>query len=128
MMATAIIVGTVIGTGVFKKPQAVAESVPNFAFVMLVWILGGVLALLGSLALSEVAVLYPKAGGNYVFLREAFGRLWGFLWGWVEFWIIRTASIAALATIVMESMHDMRAPTRAHPDQPCSLATGKSDS
>ena len=77
-------VGTVIGSGVFKKPQEVAENVPFFGLAALAWILGGVLALLGSLALAEVAVLYPRAGGNYVYLREAYGRLAGFLWGWVD--------------------------------------------
>jgi amino acid transporter len=107
LMATAVVVGTVIGSGIFKKPQSVAENVPNFAVVSLVWILGGVLALLGALALTEVAVLFPKAGGNYVFLREGYGRLAGFLWGWVEFWIIRAASIAALATIFAESLNDI---------------------
>ena len=107
LMATAIVVGTVIGSGIFKKPQAVAENVPHFGWVAVVWILGGVLAFLGALALTEVAVLFPRAGGNYVFLREGYGRLAGFLWGWVEFWIIRSASLAALATIFTESLHDI---------------------
>lgn len=105
--ATAVVVGTVIGSGIFKKPQVVAENVPYSGMAALVWILGGLLALLGALALAEVAVLYPRAGGNYVFLREGYGRLAGFLWGWVEFWIIRGASLAALATIFTESMHDI---------------------
>src|SRR5437879_6201798 len=107
VMGTAIVVGTVIGSGVFKKPQVVAENVPNFGVAMLVWVAVGLLALLGALALAEVAVLFPKAGGNYVFLREGYGRLAGFLWGWVEFWIIRSASLAALATIFAESLHDV---------------------
>lgn len=106
-MAMAVVIGTVIGSGVFKKPQQVAQSVPNFGLAASVWILGGVLALLGALALAEVAVLYPKAGGNYVFLREGFGRLFGFLFGWVEFWIIRGASLAALATVFADSLHDV---------------------
>jgi basic amino acid/polyamine antiporter, APA family len=105
LMATAVVIGTVIGSGVFKKPQSVAVVLPHFGWVAVVWILGGLLALLGALALAEVAVLFPRAGGNYVFLREGYGRLFGFLWGWVEFWIIRTASIAALATIFTESLH-----------------------
>jgi amino acid transporter len=63
--------------------------------------------LLGALALAEVAVLFPRAGGNYVFLREGYGRMAGFLWGWVEFLIIRSASIAALATMFTESFHDV---------------------
>ena len=71
----------------------------------LVWILGGLLALVGALAYAEVVTLYPKAGGNYVLLREGYGRLFGFLWGWVEFFIIRSASIAALATIFTNSLH-----------------------
>ncbi|MGE3806095.1 MAG: APC family permease [Gemmataceae bacterium] len=107
LMAIAIVVGTVIGSGVFKKPQEVAFNVPYFGLAALAWILGGVLALLGSLALAEVAVLYPRAGGNYVYLREAYGRLAGFLWGWVDFWIIRGASLAALATVFAESLHDV---------------------
>jgi amino acid transporter len=106
-MATAVVVGTVIGTGVFKKPQSVAENVPYFGPAALVWVGGGLLALLGALAYGEVCVLLPRAGGNYVFLREAYGRLAGFLWGWVEFWIIRSASLAALATIFTESLHDV---------------------
>ncbi len=106
-IATAIIVGTVIGSGVFKKGRNVAENVPEFGLAMSVWVLGGLLALLGALALAEVAVLFPRAGGNYVFLREAYGRWAGFLWGWVEFWIIRSASIAALATMFTESLHDV---------------------
>jgi basic amino acid/polyamine antiporter, APA family len=107
LMATAVVVGTVIGTGVFKKPQTVAENVPYFGLTALVWVGTGLLALLGALSYAEVCVLLPRAGGNYVFLREAYGRLAGFLWGWVEFWIIRSASIAALATIFAESLHDI---------------------
>ena len=106
-IATAIIVGTVIGSGVFKKGRNVSDNVPEFGLAMGVWVLGGLLALLGSLALAEVAVLFPRAGGNYVFLREGYGRMAGFLWGWVEFWIIRSASIAALATMFSESFHDV---------------------
>jgi amino acid transporter len=107
LMAMAVVVGTVIGSGVFKKPQLVAAQVPFFGMAALVWVLGGVLALLGGLALAEVAVLYPRAGGNYVFLREGYGRLAGFLWGWVDFWIIRGGSLAALATIFAESLADV---------------------
>jgi len=106
-MATAVVVGTVIGSGVFRKPQVVAENTPNFGVAATIWVAVGLLALLGALALAEVAVLFPRAGGNYVFLREGYGRLAGFLFGWVEFWIIRSASLAALATIFTESLHDV---------------------
>ncbi len=105
--ATAVVVGTVIGSGVFKKATAVANLVPDFTLAMLAWVVVGVLTLLGALTLAEVAVIVPKAGGNYAILRDAYGRWAGFLWGWVEFWIIRSASIAALATIFTESLHDI---------------------
>ena len=106
-MTTAVVIGTVIGSGVFKKPAAVARDVPEFIPAMGVWVLGGLLALMGALVLAEVAVLFPRAGGNYVFLREGYGRAFGFLWGWVEFWIIRSGSIAALATIFTESLCEL---------------------
>lgn len=105
-IATAVVVGTVIGSGVFVKGRTVTENVPQVGLAMVAWVLGGVLALLGALSLAEVAVLFPRAGGNYVFLREGYGRWAGFLWGWVEFWIIRSASIAALATMFTSSFHD----------------------
>src|SRR5262249_29869089 len=82
---------------------------------MLAWVLVGLLALLGALTLAEIASLYPKAGGNYVFLREGYGRLAGFLWGWVDFWIIRSGSIAALASVFAESVHDAIRQARSVP-------------
>ena len=97
--AAAVVVGTVIGSGVFKKAQTVAANVPEFGLIMLAWALGGLLALAGGLVLAEVATRYPRAGGNYVFLREGYGPGMGFLWGWTELGIIRSASVAALAAV-----------------------------
>src|SRR4051794_12463622 len=73
-MAIAIVVGNVIGTGVFKKGTKVAANAPEFGLGISVWIVGGVLVLLGALAMAEIAVRLPRAGGNYVYLREGFGR------------------------------------------------------
>ena len=118
-MATAIVIGTVIGSGVFKKPHAVAKDLSelssdgtmvvaaDFGVIMIAWILVGLLSFIGALIIAEVAVIHPRAGGNYVFLREGYGRWAGFLWGWVEFWIIRSGSIAALAGVFTESFHDI---------------------
>ncbi len=106
-MLAAIVVGTVIGTGVFKKARAVSEAVPESGPAIGAWVIVGLLTLCGALALSEVAALFPQTGGNYVFLREAYGRLFGFLWGWVEFWFLRVASCAALASVFTESLHDV---------------------
>ena len=105
--ATAIVIGTVIGSGVFLKPKAIAADVPYPGLAALVWLLGGLLALAGALVYAEVCVLLPRAGGNYVFLREAYGRLAGWLYGWVDFWMIRSGSIAALATAFALSAHDV---------------------
>jgi amino acid transporter len=116
-MATAIVVGTVIGSGVFKKARNVAENAPEFGLGISVWVLGGILTLFGAFAIAEVAVLFPRAGGNYVFLREGYGRWAGFLWGWVDFGIIRSASIAALATMFTESFHDVLRKS-LYPDDP----------
>src|SRR5688500_10099513 len=105
--ATAIVVGTVIGSGVFKKASAVSSSVPEAGMALAAWVFVGILTLLGALTLAEVAVIVGKAGGNYAILRDGYGRWAGFLWGWVEFWIIRSGSIAALATVFAESLHDI---------------------
>jgi APA family basic amino acid/polyamine antiporter len=104
-MGIAIVVGTVIGSGVFVKPRMIAHNVPDFAHVSLVWVLGGILTLFGALAIAEVAVLFPVAGGNYIYLRDGYGNLAGFLWGWVEFGVIRAASIAALSTAFVDGLH-----------------------
>lgn len=107
LAATALVAGTVIGSGIFKKPQVVAQALPFSGGALLVWAAGAILTLLGALAFAEVAALLPRAGGNYVFLREAFGGLWGFLWGWVELWVIRTATIAALGTVLADTLRDL---------------------
>ena len=115
-LATAIVVGTVIGSGVFKKASAVSENISHFGLVLTAWTLVGILTILGALALAEVAVIVGKVGGNYAILREAYGRWAGFLSGWVEFWIVRSGSIAALATIFVESLHDIL--RQVHPAGP----------
>lgn len=102
--ATALVVGTVLGSGIFRKPHAIALAVESPGVVALLWIVGGLLVFIGALALAEVAAVLPHAGGNYVFLRESYGRIWGFLWGWVDFWIIRSASIAALGTAFADAL------------------------
>jgi basic amino acid/polyamine antiporter, APA family len=105
--ATAVLVGCVIGTGVFKKASAVAGVLPESGVALSVWLVVGLLTLCGALALAEVAALFPTSGGNLVFLQKAYGRLFGFLWAWVEFWFLRCASIAALSVIFSESLNDV---------------------
>jgi basic amino acid/polyamine antiporter, APA family len=96
---TTIVVGAIIGSGIFLKVDTVDTALGPFGFgpIIGVWILMGIVTLCGSLALGELAALYPHAGGPYVYLREVYGKLTAFLWGWTEFWVVRTGSIGALA-------------------------------
>ncbi|MFO0425134.1 MAG: APC family permease [Planctomyces sp.] len=95
--ATAIVVGSVIGSGIFFKANLVASSIGRVDGIILVWIVCGILSLLGALATAELAAMMPNAGGQYVYLREAFGPGCAFLWGWAEFWMMRAGSVAALS-------------------------------
>ena len=95
--ATAIVVGDVIGTGVFLKARVMTCNVGTPGRVLLVWIVGGLLSLAGALTYAELAAMMPRAGGEYVFIREAYGRLWGFLYGWTRFFVATTGGLAGLA-------------------------------
>lgn len=92
-----LLVGTVIGSGIFIVPATIAAAVGSPLLMMAVWVVGGVLSFFGALAFSELAAAYPQAGGMYVYLREAYGRLVAFLFGWALFFVIESGSIAALA-------------------------------
>lgn len=96
--ATAAVIGSVIGSGIFLKPSTIAQELDSFFPILTVWIVMGLATMCGALTLAELASMAPQAGGPYVYLREAYGKPTAFLWGWVEFWIIRTGSIGALAT------------------------------
>jgi len=97
MGATALVVGTIIGSGVFLVPHEVARQTGSVATVLLVWIVGGVLALAGSLSLAELGAANPEAGGVYVYLRDAYGKLAAFLYGWAALLVIESGGIATLA-------------------------------
>jgi APA family basic amino acid/polyamine antiporter len=94
--AIAIVVGTVIGSGIFLVPKTMILKVGSPDLLFLVWIVGGVLTLFGALTYAELAASMPEAGGEYVFLREAYGPFWGFLYGWIQTLIAKSGSIAAL--------------------------------
>ncbi|MFO1021514.1 MAG: amino acid permease [Planctomycetales bacterium] len=96
-MSTAIVVGGVIGSGIFAKPGIIAAAAGDFRIIISAWVVGGVLSMLGALCFAELATMLPHAGGIYVYLREAFGKPIGFLFGFNEFLFGRPASIGALA-------------------------------
>jgi len=95
--ATMIVAGSMIGSGVFIVSADIARMVGSPGMLLLVWLLTGVLTLIAALSYGELAGLLPHAGGQYVYLREAFGPLAGFLYGWTLFTVIQTGTIAAVA-------------------------------
>jgi basic amino acid/polyamine antiporter, APA family len=100
--ALAIVIGTVIGSGIFRVPQTMINSVGTVQMVFLVWVVGGALSLAGALTYAELAAAMPGAGGEYVYLTEAWGPVWGFLYSWTQMWIGKSGSIATLATAFFE--------------------------
>jgi APA family basic amino acid/polyamine antiporter len=100
--AITVLMGSIIGSGIFLAPRAIAQAIPSPGIILLVWVVSGVLTLFGALAYAELGAMMPRSGGQYVYLREAFGPLWGFLFGWTLFLVIQTGSIAAVAVAFAE--------------------------
>lgn len=97
--ATALVVGTIIGASIFVQPSEVTGRVPSLEGALLVWLVAGILTFLGCLVTAELAALKPESGGVYVFLRDAFSPLMGFLWGWAMFWTMHSGILAAIAVV-----------------------------
>lgn len=97
--STSIIVGIIIGSSIYETTPTIANCVPNAACLMGVWLLGGLLTLVGALCYAELANAYPTEGGDYVYLTRGLGRKLGFLFAWVQFWIVRPGSIVAFAFV-----------------------------
>ena len=100
--AVAVLVGSTIGSGIFRVPAGVATTLGVPGPVVLAWVLGGVVALAGALALAELAASLPRSGGVFAFLLEAFGPVPAFLFGWSELTVIRASALGAIATIFAE--------------------------
>ncbi|HXC24498.1 MAG TPA: amino acid permease [Gemmatimonadaceae bacterium] len=100
--AVAILVGSTIGSGIFRSPAGIADRLPAPVPLLGVWVVGGMLALCGALTLAEVSGAFPDTGGLYVFIREGWGELPAFLFGWAELVIIRAAALGALSTAFAE--------------------------
>jgi APA family basic amino acid/polyamine antiporter len=95
--ATTLVMGSMIGSGIFIVSSDVARQVKSPGLLILCWLIGAALTIIAALSYGELAAAMPHAGGQYVYLREAFGRLWGFLYGWTLFVVIQTGTIAAVA-------------------------------
>lgn len=97
--ATAITVGNIIGSGIFRSPHGVAAELPGLTPVILAWVVGGLLSIAGSLVLTELAVRHPRTGGLYCFIREGFGDAWAFVFGWANLWVIKPTVIASITSV-----------------------------
>src|ERR687898_2563497 len=97
-----IVIGVTIGSGIFRTPAGIATRVPDPTLMLAVWLLGGLISLCGALSVAELAAAMPQTGGWYVYLREGWGRLVGFLFGWSELVLIRASSAGAIATVFSE--------------------------
>lgn len=96
--AALLTVGAIVGTGIFITSGDIAEQLPHPGLILLVYLASGLLILAGALTYAELGVLFPRAGGIYHYLKEAYGPLWGFLFGWTAFLVIMSGGIAAIAT------------------------------
>src|SRR5471030_3442010 len=95
--STMLVAGSMIGSGIFIVSSIIARQVGSPGWLLVVWLVTGLLTLMAALSYGELAAMMPKAGGQYVYLREAFSPLWGFLYGWTLFLVIQTGTIAAVS-------------------------------
>src|SRR5688572_50687 len=100
--AIGLVIGVTIGSGIFRTPASIAACVPDPTMMLAVWLIGGLLSLCGALSVAELAASLPHTGGWYVYLREGWGRLAGFLFGWSELVLIRASSAGAISTVFSE--------------------------
>src|SRR6266576_5714155 len=94
--ATAIVMGSMIGSGIFIVSAEMSRGLGSPALLIAAWLVTALITIIGALSYGELAAMMPKAGGQYVYLREALGPLWGFLYGWTLFLVIQTGTIAAV--------------------------------
>src|SRR5215468_1456418 len=112
--ATAVNVANIIGTGVFLKARVMTCNVGTPSKALMVWMFAGLLSLAGGLTYAELLAMRPKDAGEYGLIRDAYGRLWGFLYGWTQFLIARSASAAALAVGFAIFLNDFLGGTMKH--------------
>ncbi|CAN5717683.1 amino acid permease [soil metagenome] len=105
--AVGVMAGVMIGSGIFRTPRDIAGALPNPTLVLALWAAGGLLALCGALAYSELAAMFPQSGGVYVFLREAFGRPLAFVFGWTYMLVAKPLAAAGIAVVFAESFRTL---------------------
>ena len=106
LAAASIIIGNVVGTGVFLKARVMTCNLGSQEWVLIAWIAAGVLSLAGALTYAELSAMKPEAGGEYVFLRDAYGRIWSFLYGWMLIFVGKTGAQASVAVVFAIGLND----------------------
>ncbi|MEP6596728.1 MAG: amino acid permease, partial [Ginsengibacter sp.] len=97
--ATTIVIGSVIGSGIFMKPATMAAQLGSPYLILIVWIVAGIISMFGAMAFAELGTMFPETGGQYIYLRKCFGDFVAFIYGWSTIAVINTASIAAIAFV-----------------------------
>src|SRR5215212_6269449 len=105
--AISVILGNVIGTGVFLKARVMTCNVGDPTWVIIAWVAAGILSLAGALTYAELSAMKPQAGGEYVFLRDAYGRVWSFLYGWMLIFVGKTGAQASVAVAFAIFLNDL---------------------
>ncbi len=108
-----IIVGIVIGTGIFVTPQLAALPLESGTWLLICWAVGGAVSLMGAMCYADLIARFPKAGGDYHFLKGCYGRNLGFVFAWTQFWVVRPGSIGAMAFIFAKYAHQTFTPTNS---------------
>ena len=100
--ASLLVIGCIVGVGIFRTASSIAKHLPSPPLILALWLLGGLLSLAGALCYAELAAMFPRTGGDYVYVSEIYGRFWGFLFGWTKLFIERTGTIAILGFVFAE--------------------------
>src|SRR5262245_40801750 len=97
--ATSIVIGTIIGSTIFMKPATMAAQLPSPYLLIIVWLVAGVISWFGAMAFAELGTMFPETGGQYIYLRYAYGDLVAYLYGWGSMAVVNTAAIAAISFV-----------------------------
>ncbi len=100
--STLLVIGCIVGVGIFRTASSIAGHLPSPPLILALWLAGGIVSLFGALCYAELAAMFPKSGGDYIYITRPYGRFWGFLFGWTKLFVERTGTIAILGFVFAE--------------------------
>src|SRR6266404_2268501 len=106
-MVVVVVIGNIIGSGVYKKVAPMAAELHSSGWVLICWVLGGIISLFGALSNAEIAGMLADTGGEYVYYKKIYNRFFAFIYGWSQFAVIQTAAISALAYVFSQSLNSI---------------------